>query len=120
MGRRRPADDENSLSNPLATNDTERENQLIYLAEQEAERQLRDHTASPSVICHYLKLKSDREKNALELERMANENENLKVKTQSIRNAEAQTKLYEEALNALKIYNGTSSSADVVANDEDI
>ena len=39
-----------------------RENQLIYLATNLAEQQLRDGTASSQVITHYLKLGSTKEK----------------------------------------------------------
>ena len=39
-----------------------RENQLIYLATNLAEQQLRDGTASSQVITHYLKLGSSKEK----------------------------------------------------------
>ena len=39
-----------------------RENQLIYLATDLAEKQLREGTASSQVITHYLKLGSTKEK----------------------------------------------------------
>ena len=48
-----------------------RENQLISLAIDLAEQQLRDGTASSQVITHYLKLGSTKEK--LEREKLKNE-----------------------------------------------
>ena len=54
-----------------------RENQLIYLATDLAEKQLREGTASSQVITHYLKLGSTKEK--LEREKLAEENNLLRA-----------------------------------------
>lgn len=97
---------DSSFDMPLLTNDIEHENQMIYLAEQTAKKQLKEGTASPSVIVHYLRLKQDRQKANLELEILKSQNENLKAKTQSIKNAETSAALYEEALKSLKVYSG--------------
>ena len=82
-----------------------REQQLIALATDLAEEQLRNGTASAQVITHYLKLgttKADLEKKKLELENGLTE-----AKTKSIMSAESQEKLYKEAIDAFKIYSGT-------------
>lgn len=81
-----------------------RENQLIALAVDLAEQQLRDGTASSQVISHYLKLGSS--KAALEKEKIAHENELLKAKTESIQSAKRIEEVYERALNAMRDYSG--------------
>ena len=53
-----------------------REKQLISLAIDLAEQQLKDGTASSQVITHFLKMGSEREK--LERERLEEENKKLK------------------------------------------
>lgn len=81
-----------------------RENQMISLAVDLAEQQMRDGTASSQVITHYLKLGSMREK--LERERLEEENRLLKAKTKALENAEEIKVLYEEALRAMRNYAG--------------
>ena len=68
-----------------------RENQLISLAVDLAEQQLRDGTASSQVITHYLKLGTTRER--LEKELLEREVELKKAKTESIQSAERIEKL---------------------------
>lgn len=81
-----------------------RENQLISLAVDLAEQQLRDGTASSQVITHYLKLGSTREK--LEQETKRKELELIAAKTKSIANSEEIKVLYEEAIKAMRNYSG--------------
>lgn len=79
-----------------------RENQLISLAMDRAEQQIRDGTASSQVITHFLKLGS--EKNKLELEKLRAENELLKAKTEDLESRQDIKQLYEEAMEAFKGY----------------
>ncbi len=81
-----------------------RENQLIALSVDLAEKQLREGTASSQVITHFLKLGST--KNQLELEKIRHENALLEAKTQSLQSAKRVEELYENALNAMKDYSG--------------
>lgn len=81
-----------------------REKQMVFLAVDLAERQLREGTASSQVITHYLKLGSMREK--LERERLEEENKLLKAKTKALENAEEIKSLYEQALKAMRNYGG--------------
>ena len=81
-----------------------RENQLIALSVDLAEKQLREGTASSQVITHFLKLGST--KNQLELEKIRHENALLEAKTQSIQSAKRVEELYENALNAMRDYSG--------------
>lgn len=82
----------------------ERENQLISLATNLAERQLTDGTASAQVLTHYLKMASTREK--LEQERLQRENLLLSAKVDQIASAKRVEELYEEALGAMRQYSG--------------
>ena len=81
-----------------------RENQMIALAVDLAEQQLRDGTASSQVITHFLKLGTTRAE--LEKEKLRNENEVLKAKAKSIESAEETKILYENALKAMRNYAG--------------
>ena len=81
-----------------------RENQLISLAVDLAERQLREGTASSQVITHYLKRGTTREK--LEHEVKMKELELMTAKTKALENAEEVKVLYEQALKAMRNYAG--------------
>ena len=81
-----------------------RENQLINLSMNLAEQQLRDGTASSQVIAHFLKLGTQKER--LELEKLRQENELLRAKTESLQSMKNVEELYKEALGAMKAYQG--------------
>ena len=76
-----------------------RENQMISLAVDLAEKQLQEGTASSQVITHYLKLGSMRER--LEREKLAEENKLLRAKTKSIEEAADMKDLYVNAIKAM-------------------
>lgn len=81
-----------------------RENEMISLAIDLAEKQLAEGTASSSVIVHYLKLGTTKEK--LEKEKLRQENELLKAKTEALQSAKRVEELYSDALNAMRLYSG--------------
>lgn len=81
-----------------------RESQLIALAEDLAEQQLRDGTASSQLITHYLKLGSTRER--LEKRLLAEQVELASAKKENYRSQARQDEMYEAALKAMKRYNG--------------
>jgi hypothetical protein len=87
-----------------ATTPEGRENQLVSMAIDLAERQLNDGTASAQVVSHYLKLGSTREK--IEQERLRNENDLLRAKIDALASAKRVEELYEDALNAMRQYSG--------------
>lgn len=87
-----------------------RTTQLISLAQDLAEKRLREGTASAQEICYYLRLGSQRER--LEQEQLARKNELLSAKTSAIESAEDVAKLYAEAINAFKLYGGEGDDAD--------
>ena len=87
-----------------------RENQLIALSVDLAEKQLREGTASSQVITHFLKLGST--KTQLELEKIRHENALLEARTQSLQSAKRVEELYENALNAMRDYSGHGGQDD--------
>lgn len=107
-------DDNSRRGRRTATTPQGRENQLVSLASDLAERQLLDGTASAQVITHYLKLGSSREQ--LEQQRLQHENELLKVKRESIEADKRREDLYLEAINAMRSYSGHEP---IVVDDEE-
>ena len=93
-------------SRPALSPET-RENQLIALAVDLAEKQLREGTASSQVISHFLKLGSTVA--TLEKERLKNEVALMKAKTESIKTAKNIENLYKEAIDAMRSYGGHSN-----------
>lgn len=89
-----------------ATTPEARENQMISLAIDLAEKQIRDGTASSQVVTHYLKLGSSRER--IEQERLAHEVELLKVKQDAIESQKRIESLYENAISAMRAYQGVT------------
>lgn len=81
-----------------------RENQLISLAVDLAEQQLRDGTASSQVITHFLKLGTT--KAELEKEKLKKENLLMDAKTKQIESAEEMKQLYDKAIKAMRNYAG--------------
>jgi hypothetical protein len=80
---------------------------MIHLADQLAEKQLREGTASAQVITHYLKLGSSRER--LEQEKLSLETELVKAKTDQIANQAKSEELFVKAIKAMRAYQGDSS-----------
>lgn len=85
-----------------------RENQLISLAVDLAEKQLMEGTASSQVITHYLKLGSTKER--IEKEILEKQKELIEAKTQSYRSQESMDAMYKEAIAAMKRYSGNGDS----------
>ena len=81
-----------------------RENQMISLAMDQAEKQLIEGTASSQVVTHFLKLATV--KSQLEIEKLKSENELLKAKTETLQSAQRIEELYKEAMDAMKGYSG--------------
>lgn len=92
-----------------ATTPEGRENQLVAMAVDLAEKQLQEGTASAQVITHYLKLGSTREK--LEQERLKGENELLKAKVENFAANAHIEELYAEAIKAMSSYVGNEPRA---------
>lgn len=89
---------------PAAIDPEARNKQLIALAVDRAEQQLRDGTASSQVITYYLKQSSRQAQ--LEIERLEEENKLLRAKTEQLKSEKRSEELIEEALKAFKNYAG--------------
>lgn len=84
--------------------DKGQEDMLIALAEKEAEKRLRDGSASNSLILHYLREGS--EKTKLERQKLESENELLKAKKTTLDIAAKDHDQLARVLNAFKLYSG--------------
>ena len=87
-----------------------RENQMISLAVDLAEKQLLEGTASSQVITHFLKLGSMKEQ--LEKAKLEEENKLLRAKTKNLEEAAKNEKIYEDALKAFRGYSGQEDEDD--------
>ena len=87
-----------------------RENQLVSMAYDAAEKQFLEGTASSQVITHFLKLGTM--KAELEKEKLERENELLRAKTESLQSSQRMEELYTEAIKAMQRYSGQGESED--------
>ena len=101
--------DKNKSIRPALTPEA-RENQLIYLATELAEQQLRDGTASSQVITHYLKLGSTKER--IEKEILEKQKELISAKTEALQSAKKIEELYANAISAMRQYSGHGGEED--------
>ncbi len=106
--KRRRSDGKNSRR--PATTPEGRENELVSIANDLAEEQLRNGTASSQVITHFLKLGSTRER--LEQQRLEHENELTRVRIEAIESQKRVEELYLEALSAMRSYSGDMTPTD--------
>jgi hypothetical protein len=81
-----------------------REHQLISLAVDLAEKQLREGTASAQVVSHYLKAGSSRE--YLEKQRIAMDVELMRAKQEMLSSNARIEELYENAIASMRQYQG--------------
>ena len=87
-----------------ATTPEARENQMISLAVDLAEKQLIEGTATSQVITHYLKLGSTKER--LEKDILKQQRSLLEAKTEALKSAKRVEELYADALEAMRHYSG--------------
>lgn len=81
-----------------------REQQLVSLAVDLAEKQLEEGTATPSVIVHYLKLGTTQYE--LEREKLRCETELIQAKRDNLRSQANLEEIWKEALEQLRVYQG--------------
>lgn len=97
---------------PPATTPEIRENQLIVLATDLAEQQMREGVASSAVIVHYLKLAG--EKSRLENERLKEEVALLKAKSETLEANRRSEEMYVKAIEAMRSYAGYGEPSEFV------
>lgn len=107
--KQKASKDSSSMMRPALTPEA-RENQLISLAVDLAEKQLREGTASSQVITHYLKLGSTKER--IEKEILEKQKDLIDAKTQNLKSMERQEQMYAEALKAFRGYSGHEDEED--------
>ena len=88
-----------------------RENQMIALAVDLAEKQLLEGTASAQVITHYLKLGSTKER--IEKEILEKQKELISAKTEALQSQKRIEELYANALSAMKSYQGSMANEEL-------
>lgn len=93
-----------------ATTPEGRENQMIALAMDLAEKRLRDGTASNQLIVEFVKRGAT--KTLLEKEIMEEQKEMLKAKTEQLKMAKNIEELYSKALKAMQSYSGSGETVD--------
>lgn len=91
-------------SRPATTTEA-REQQMIALAVDLAEEQLRNGTASSQVITHYLKLGTTKEK--IEKEILEKQKDLIVAKTENLQQSKKNEEIYAEALEAFRSYQGS-------------
>ena len=87
-----------------------RENQLISLAMDVAEKQMMEGTASSQVITQFLKLGSTRER--IEKDILEKQRDLIQAKTEAIKSEKRVEELYSNALNAMRSYSGRDNGDD--------
>ena len=87
-----------------------RENQLMDLAVDLAEKQLSEGTASAMLITHYVRMAS--QKARLEQEKLQKEIEFLRAKTEVYESDRQSNEKYERALKAFSMYSGHPEESD--------
>lgn len=104
MGSTRNSTKKSSRKSPPARNPENRENQLINMAYDLAEKRLREETASAQEIVHFLKMGTARaqlEKKKLEAETLL-----LESKKEAVDSSKRSDEKYQEALAAFRSYSG--------------
>ena len=104
--RRKASVSKPEISSPMrpALTPEARENQMIALAMNLAEQQLRDGTASSQLITEFVKRGSTKAR--LEKEILAEQKELMSAKTESLKSAKRIEELYNEAIKAMRNYSG--------------
>lgn len=87
-----------------------RENQIIRLAYDLAEKRIRSGSATSQEVTHFLKMGSSQAR--LERVKLENENKLLTAKTEAIESQKKIEELYEKAIRSMAIYQGREVSDD--------
>lgn len=109
MGRK--AKESDTPSEPIefksqltATSPASIENEMIALAYREVEYRIRNHQASSQELVHFLRMGSESQR--LEREKLEAEMELQKAKASALESGRHMEELYENAINAMKLYSG--------------
>lgn len=102
----RPRKDDNApvSKRPPATTPQARENQLISMAYDAAEKQIQEGKATSQLLTHFLKLGTAKE--GLERNKLEAENKLLLARVERIASDGQSIELYEQAIKAFRSYQG--------------
>lgn len=95
---------------PPAMTPEAKENEMISLAINLAEKKLRDGTAPTQVIVHYLKLATEREQ--MELDMLEKKTQLIGAQIESLETSRHVEELYSNAIKAMRLYSGTQDESD--------
>lgn len=104
VSKKKSSESEIKRGRPALTPEA-RENQMIALAVDLAEQQLREGTASSQVITHFLKLGSTKEK--IEKEILEKQKDLIEAKTANLQAAQKMDEVYTKVIAAMQKYSGT-------------
>ena len=104
MGRRAATATSTKKHSRVPMTPEDREQYLINLALDNAERQLREGTASSQVVTHFLKLGSSREQ--LEQDKLREETKQTRAKIDSLEASAKSEERYAAAIEAMHRYQG--------------
>jgi hypothetical protein len=93
-----------------AVTEEARQSQMIALAEDCAEKQLREGTAPAQIIVHYLKLATERER--AELKKLETENLLAQAKIEQIKSEKSKEEMFKAAIDAMRSYRGLGGPED--------
>lgn len=110
VARRKTSDEPPRSPRPPATTPQARENQMVSLAYDLAEKRMEAGTASAQEVTHFLKLGSSRE--SLEQERLKNENALTQAKIEQLASQQRMEVLIGDALDAMRGYQGVEAPED--------
>ena len=95
-------DSDDSLS--AAMTPFARENQLINAAYDLAEKRIREGTASDTMLTHFLKMGSQKER--IEMAILERQKELVTAKTEALQSAKRTEELFDQAIKAMRRYSG--------------
>lgn len=104
-----PSDTPKRRARPAVTEEA-RQSQMIALAEDCAEKQLRDGTAPAQIIVHYLKLATEREK--AELKKLETDNLLAQAKIDALKAEKSKEEMFKAAIEAMRSYRGLGGPGD--------
>lgn len=92
------------MARPHARTPEARENQLISMAYDLAEKQMEDGTIAATVLANFVRMGSQKER--MEREKLQAENDHLRAKVEALQSAKHVEELYKEAMTAFRTYSG--------------
>ena len=105
MVRPREDDKKSAPKRPPATTPQARENQLVSMAYDAAEKQIRSGNASSQLLTHFLKLGTAKE--GLERQKLEAENKLLAARVENMLSNSKIEELYAKAIGAMRQYQGS-------------